>query len=294
MAMSAFKPTLGTRKKGTRQQKITAASVGRYLTADLRPLPDFVILGAQRGGTTSLYEWLVAHPGVTPGRKKEVHYFDQHYDLGERWYRSHFPIKRSGQITGESSPYMLFHPLAPGRAAKDLPVNTRFIVLLRNPVERAISHYWLWQQRNTIERYSLERAIELEPERLASEKEQLLRGEKSPKHLAYSYVSRGEYAPQLRRWFAAVGRDRILILESEKLYADPAASNRVLDWLGLAPHGRPYPASNSADRSEEASPDLMAQLHEHFEPHNRELFELLGYEMWSDQVRPRPTSRHME
>lgn len=292
--MSAFKLMSGPRKNGKRQQKLTAASVGRYLTADFRPLPDFVIIGAQRGGTTSLYRWLVAHPGVTAGTKKEVHYFDQHYDLGERWYRSNFPVKRNGQITGESSPFMLYHPLSPGRAAKDLPADTGFIVLLRNPIERAISHYWLWKQRNQMETHSLEEAIELEPQRLASETEQLLRGEKSIGHIFYSYVSRGEYAPQLRRWFEAVGRDRVLVLESERLHAEPAVSRSVLEWLGLAPHGQPFPSSNSAERHEEASPELIARLHEHFEPHNRELFDLLGYEMWSDQVRPGPTRRHVE
>ncbi len=257
---------------------------GRYLTADLRALPDFVILGAQRGGTTSLYRWLTSHPGVAPGLKKEVHYFDDHYHHSLRWYRAHFPVRNKERITGESCPYMLFHPLAPARAARDLPASTRFIVLLREPVQRAISQYWLWRWRNLWETESLERAFELEPERLAKVNERVLRGERSPEHMAFSYLSRGEYAPQLRRWFDAVGRDRILVLESERLYTDPALPARVLDWLHLAAHAEPYPTANRAARLDSESPDLVDRLRERFEPHNRELFELLGHEMWTDQT----------
>ena len=86
-----------------------------------------------------------------------------------RWYRAHFPFRRQGRICGESCPYLLVHPLAPARVAKDLPETTRFIVLLREPAQRAISQYWLWQQRKQWETETLERAIALEPERLASQ-----------------------------------------------------------------------------------------------------------------------------
>ncbi len=253
----------------------------RYLTADLRPLPDFVILGTQRGSTTSLYRWLSEHPDVDPALKKEVHWFDDHYDHGIRWYRAHFPIRRSGRITGEASPYMLFHPLAPERAARHLPASTRFIVLLREPVDRAISHYWFWQQLGLWETESFARAIELEPERMAAVMPAVLRGERSEGHVAYSYVSRGEYAPQLERWFAAVGRDRILILESERLNTDPSVSEQVLDWLDLPHTGAPFPTVNGAARTRSEDPELLGKLHAHFAPYNTQLFELLGYELWT-------------
>jgi Sulfotransferase domain len=265
-------------------QRLTAASAfaGRYMTAGARPLPHFIILGTQRGGTTSLYRWLATHPDVAPALKKEVHFFDGHYDKGIRWYRAHFPLAHRGRISGESCPYLLFHPLAPSRVARDLPPSARFIVLLREPAERAISQYWHWRQQGRWETESLERAIELEPERLTPQAERFLRGERSVEHIAFSYVARGEYAGQLRGWFDAVGRDRILVLESEKLYTDPATSERARDWLGLSPHQQPFPVSNAARRLEEASPELMAGLRAHFEPHNRELFELLGHELWTD------------
>ncbi len=263
--------------------KVVAGFSYRYLTANFRRFPSFVILGAQRGGTTSLYQWLSEHPDVDPAKRKEIHYFDKHYDKPKRWYRAHFPFKRRGRLTGEGSPYMLFHPLVPERAAKELPPDTKFIALLREPVSRAISQYWFMQKVGGIENEPLERALALEPERLAAVEASVLRGRFSLAHMQYSYISRGEYAAQLRRWFDAVGRDRILVLESEKLYNDcDGASQRVLDFLGLAPHDRPYPVTNQAERQECESPELRARLEAHFEPHNRELFELLGQKYWVD------------
>jgi hypothetical protein len=266
---------------------------GRYLTADFRATPAFIIIGTARGGTTSLYRWLCSHPDVDPAWRKEVCYFDEGYGHGKRWYRAHFPIRRKGRITGEASPYMLFHPLAPGRAARELPATTRFIVLLREPTQRAISQYWFWRKwfRRTMdgtEIESLDQALDLEHERMAESGKQVLRGEKSLEHVWFSYMAKGEYAPQIRRWFEAVGRDRILVLESESLYTERAASERILEWLGLPQHDRPYPLLNGAARLEDASPELVARLDRHFETHNRELFELLGIELWKQHATAPP------
>ena len=101
----------------TRRGLTAVEFAGRYATAGRRPVPDFIILGAQRSGTTSLYRWLTARDDVAAGMKKEVHYFDNKYGHSLRWYRSHFPLRRPGRITGESCPYLLVHPLAPARVA---------------------------------------------------------------------------------------------------------------------------------------------------------------------------------
>src|SRR5687767_7317909 len=100
------------------------------MTGRLRSLPNFLIIGAKRGGTTSLYNYLLEHPWVTPLFRsveniKGIHFFDRNYDRGVTWYRSHFPLvankasmarmKSRRTITGEASPYYLFHPLAPVR-----------------------------------------------------------------------------------------------------------------------------------------------------------------------------------
>src|SRR5919108_6081357 len=93
----------------------------RTLDAGRRSLPDFVILGAQRAGSTTLYRALIAHPQVRRALLKEVHFFDLNYHRGLRWYRAHFPYRSPGRITGEASPYYLYHPHAPKRVARDLP-----------------------------------------------------------------------------------------------------------------------------------------------------------------------------
>lgn len=253
--------------------------VGRRLTAWRRDLPDFIILGAQRGGTTSLYRWISALPAMEPATSKEVHYFDLNYAKGEGWYRARFPLARAGRITGEASPYLLYHPLAPERAARDLPTSTRFIVVLRDPVQRALSHYW-HERRMKAETESLSVALALEEERLIGADEAVRRGERSFAHFHFSYVARGRYAEQLERWFGLVGRDRVLVLESENMFADAAALGRVTEWLRVPPAPGPFPAMNEAQRDEAAGPEEMRFLESYFEPHNEALFELLGYRLW--------------
>lgn len=282
-------PSRGILQNATRRTIRGVRFAARYATAGARPLPDFVILGTQRGGTTSLYNWLVSHPDVTPAFKKEPHYFDGNYHRGARWYRAHFPIGRRGRMTGESSPFLLFHPLAPERAARDLPSRTRFLVLLRDPTERAISQYWLWRKQGNWEEETLERAIELEQERLAPMEERFRNGERSHPHVAHSYLARGEYAEQLQRWFDAVGRERILVVESEQLFSDPEAARQILNWLGLPPTAQPFPMANGAPRLAPAPPALIERMDAHFLPHKGALANLLGRELWTTTP-PRRTS----
>ena len=251
----------------------------RRLTAGYRKWPDFIVIGAQRAGTTSLTMWLRTHPQVHATPIRELHYFDFEYAVGPRWYRSKFPIRHDGQLVGESTPYMLFHPLSPVRAVNDLPASTRFIVLLRDPVERAISQYWLNRKR-LIETESFQIAIQLESERLAGQEELVLSGQRSDRHQNFSYATRGHYAEQLERWFGHAGRERVLVMQSEELFTSGAAADSVLDWLGLDRFDRPFPRGNEAARREPADADVVAQLHRHFEPYNADLEDLLGRPFW--------------
>ncbi len=260
-----------------------ARFTARQLTSSLRVLPDFVIVGTMRGGTTSLINWLNAQPGVAPAYRyaKEVHYFDRDYGRGPAWYRSHFPVRWHRGITGESSTHMLYNPVSPVRAARDLPAHTTFLVVLRDPVQRAISHYWHNRRIGLWETEPIARALDLEPERLAATQDAFERGEWSREHMAFSYQARGDYAPQLRRWFDAVGRDRVLVLESERLYDGGGERDLVLDRLGLEPAGVPYPQLYGADRLDGEDAGLLDRLRTRFAAPNRELFELLGRELWT-------------
>jgi Sulfotransferase domain len=245
-------------------------------TAGLRPLPDFLILGAQKAGTTALYAYLRWHPQVTGPSFKEVSFFDRHYAHGERWYRAHLPIRRSG-IVGEASPSYLFHPLAPERVASMLP-RARLIALLRNPVDRAFSHY---QHEVALgrEELSFEDALEKEEERMEGELERMLR---DPTYFSYAwwnytYAARGRYAEQLERWFAAFERDQLLVLFTEELAADTAGTyRRVLDFLDVDARGLgSYPRIFEREYGGMA-PVTRARLENEFAEPNRRLEEVLG------------------
>jgi hypothetical protein len=248
-------------------------------TAGLRPLPDFLILGAQKAGTTALYAYLRWHPEITGPSFKEVSFFDRHYAKGERWYRAHMPVRRRS-LVGEASPSYLFHPLAPERVAGMLP-GARLITLLRNPVDRAFSHY---QHEVALGRepLSFEDAVDREDERMQGELERMLR---DPSYFSlawwnYTYIARGRYAEQLERWFAAFPREQLLVLFTEELSADTAATyRRVLDFLGVTARDlETYPRIFDRDYAD-MNPGTRARLHKEFENPNRRLASLLGRDL---------------
>lgn len=251
-------------------------------------LPDFVIIGAQRCGTTSLYAYLAGHPRVAPAEEKELHFFDLNWDRGVGWYRDRFASARRRRLrrrplTGEASPYYVFHPHAPARMAEVLP-EARLIVMLRDPVDRAFSHYKLGRGQGW-EDLSFEEAIDREPERLAGELERMLEDQtyRSFAHQHYSYLARGRYVEHLRAWVERFP-ERLLVLRSEDLYRDPGTEMaRVLAFLGLeeTPH-RPLDALNVSDPVA-MDPRTRRRLAEHFRLYNRRLEELLGRKMgWDD------------
>ena len=257
----------------------------RRATAPIRALPDFVIIGAQKCGTSFLYRLLVQHPNVKPAFVKEVHYFDLNFGKGDSWYRSRFPLqvrKKRSYVTGEASPYYLFHPHAPRRAATAVP-EVRLIILLRNPVDRAYSHYQhqvARSGREGRETLTFEEAIEAEEGRLAGELEKMLRDEwyASRNHRTYSYLSRGIYVDQIAAWSRFFGRHQMLILRSEDLFDNARGTLEVvLEFLGLPPWTPKTPASipNKRDYSD-LSPAVRQQLDEYFRPHNRRLYDYLG------------------
>lgn len=143
-----------------------------------RMLPDFVIIGAQKSGTSFFYNLLTRHPQIEKAATKEVHFFSRYYDLGPSWYNSHFPFPRqkdaSNPLTGEATPYYLLHPLAARRAADTIP-QARLIVMLRNPVDRAYSHYQHQVRMGNEPLPSFEEAIAAEGTRIEGEREKILR-----------------------------------------------------------------------------------------------------------------------
>jgi hypothetical protein len=270
-------------------ERIQGASLaaGR-MTSGLRMLPDFLIVGAQRSGTTSMYRALVQHPSVLRAvLRKGVHYFDVNYDRSLRWYRSHFPLRLSAERvrrrtgvpaqTFESSPYYMFHPLAPERIQRDLP-GVKLLVLVRDPVERAYSAH-AHELARGFETEPFDRALELEESRLLGETERL-RSEphyESHHHRHNAYVTRGQYIDYLEPLAERVGRDRVHVVDSHDFFTDPEpVYDAVLDFLELPRGDYPrFERHNARPRS--AMPnELRARLTEHYAPYDERLGAWLG------------------
>ena len=259
-------------------------------TNPLRMMPDFMIIGAMRGGTTSLYSYLTAHPNISPAHMKEVHFFDVYFHKGLHWYRAQFPstvqkyyaehIQKQTFITGEASPYYLFHPHAPRRIAQLLP-QVKLVVLLRNPVSRAYSHYY-HEVAGGHEKLTFEEAIDHEEERIGQEMEKLAKNEQyvSYNHRHYSYLARGIYVDQLRVWMDLFPKEQFLILKSEDFYTDPAMGlKQVLQFvdvpaMGLKEQKEEYEQLNTT-KPPKMDAATRKRLHAYFEPHNARLYEYL-------------------
>lgn len=214
---------------------------------------------------------------------KEVHFFDKRWMKGEGWYRSHFPLRSrmpDGAVTGEATPYYFFHPAVPSRVAQTLD-DVRLVVLLRDPVERAFSHY-RHAVRTGREKLSFEDALDAEEKRLAGEHRKLVTvpGYYSFAHQWYSYQSRGLYAEQLERWWESFDRQRLLVLKAEDLFDDPAATmTRVLEFLGMPPRDLGLLPHRNRGDGETIRPDTRAELQRFFDPHNQRLYRLLGWDL---------------
>ncbi|HEY0485248.1 MAG TPA: sulfotransferase domain-containing protein [Mycobacteriales bacterium] len=247
-------------------------TVGRW-THRWRLRPGFLVVGAQRCGTTSMMKTLAQHPGVAPAvLHKGVHYFDVNYHQGMAWYAGHFPSVRRVAITGESSPYYMFHPLAPERIAADLP-DVRLVVLLRDPVERAYSAYTHERARG-FERETFARALALEPVRLAGEAERMVADPSYDSHhwRHNAYVTRGQYVDQLEHLESLFGRDRLCVVDSQDFFDDPGpAFADVLAFLELSSvDGVRFTRHNARPRSPMPA-ELRAELEEHFRPYDDRL-----------------------
>jgi hypothetical protein len=244
------------------------------VTSAARALPDLLICGAQRSGTTSLFKSLSQHPAVIgPTLRKGVHFFDTGYRHDLAWYRSHFPLRsrlraRWGRPRGrvmESSPYYLFHPLSAERIAHELP-EVRIVVILRDPVERAYSAH-AHESARGFETESFERAIDLEEERLAGEEARLTEdpGYYSYSHQHHGYLARGRYVDQLTRMERHLGRDRMHVVDYADLFdGTTRALAEIERFLDLPPGPAVVPGRHNARRRLEMPDALRAELGERF------------------------------
>lgn len=270
-----------------------AAAYVKLLRAGLGPgrvLPDFLIIGAMKSGTSSLFHTLQQHPGIASPSTKEIHFLDNpvFYRFGEAWYRSHFPTRNamaalSNQlgyraVSGEGTPAMIsnFYAINAGR---HLP-RARLIAVLRNPVDRAYSHYHHMRRSIFGEPLSFWDALQAEQSRTAHD---IWLDHHAPqragrKHKLYSYGQRGMYIDQLENWLRYFPRERLKLLHYDELIADTGGMcNEVAEFLGLPPHNFDAPQRrNTGHYTEPMDTQCREYLTELFRPYNRRLFEFLG------------------
>jgi hypothetical protein len=291
-------------KSYTRNSLNASSQTYRTMTNSLRLLPDFLIIGGQRCGTSSLYYYLTEHPGVIPASTKETHFFDECFSKGLEWYRAQFPsslqkmyvtnVLKQNFLTGEGTPYYILYPHAPKRIFEIVP-HVKLIALLRNPVERAYSQYWI-EVKAGFETLSFEEAIRTEDERIAGELEKMQQSEHYYSHSFrhFSYLTRGRYAEQLRNWLRYYPREQMLFLKSEDLYSNPAETlKRTLEFLGVTQmelheeyknYRRP---SKKGYRNKVVPPKMDVKMREYlveyFKSHNAHLYDLLGVDFGWDK-----------
>jgi len=250
-------------------------------------LPDFVIIGAARSGTTHLLGQLNAHPNVLEG-PAETHFFDTHrYTYGTGWYRLRFPLNRERRkaygdglhpvLTGESSPSYLAHPNVPARVARAVP-ETKLLVLLRDPALRAASH-WAWCLRQCGETRSFREAVEAEIGPPGDD-----RGIRVPIDKRVGdplVVRRGIYQPQLERWRTHFPDDQLMVIQSEHWFRDPpAVMEEVCDYLGIPRRAElPRVMRNRNKPHEPFDEEVIARLREFYRPYNEELAVYLGMDL---------------
>lgn len=245
---------------------MSARHLAECARGGLRLRPSFLIIGAAKAGTTSLYGAMKTHPDVCMPRVKEINYFSAHYERGPRWYARQFPLRwkadRADAATGEASPAYLGVPECAGRIRAYFGESVRLVAILRNPVERAWSQYW-HRCRLQLEPLSFEDAIAREMAR--------------PGGVTGTdwYLGGGHYAMLLERYLEHVPRSMLHVMFSEELAARPQAElDSLAGFLGLTPGRMSLPQLNVGTYP--PLPSLQRrELEAHFDRPNAALARLL-------------------
>ena len=254
------------------------------ITGPLRVLPDFIIIGSMKCGTTSLYYDICEHPCASPAAYDEIGFFDSNFHLGLNWYRSMFPTKRRIEdirrkegvaITGEDTPFYFWNPVAAKRIQKLLP-NIKLITILRNPIDRAYSEY---QDLVSSESNSPSFETFIENEINTRRKDSSLITEENFEifNQKNSYLLKGIYVDQLKIWAGLFPKEQIFTLSTENLNSEPITTlESVFQYLNLPD----YKIKNIQRQKQKKYVPMNSQtrkiLIEFFKPHNERLFKFIG------------------
>ena len=256
------------------------------ITSSSRVLPDFIIIGTVRSGSTSLYYNICEHPSVLPAAYDEIGFFDSNYHLGVNWYRSMFPTKKEMQkiekntgyaITGEDTPFYIWNSEAAERIYKDI-TNSKIIAIFRNPIDRAFSNYNVGKRAGTspefvgiTEKLSFEDAIDKEIEFM---KENSL--QKSIEQRG-SYLSKGHYAEQLKIWLKIFPKKQIHILSTEDMQKNPESTiSEIFQFLDISDYIIKNPQKQKYFKYPEMKKDTREKLIDYYKPLNDQFFKMIG------------------
>ena len=250
-------------------------------TSFLRVLPNYLIIGAQKTGTSSLFHYLSMHPQVINSNKKEVHYFDKNFERPLNWYKQFFPFKfiANNYTIGEATPDYLYHPFVAQRIYNTIP-EVKLIIILRNPVERVISHYFQAVRKNNEQRPIMQALIEEDKDEIFIFNELKKNQFAIPKNVHVLYKSRSRYAEQIERYFNLFPREQIMLLSSKELLKTPNETlKKVYDFLKIKNdfYLREVTLMNVGTNKQEVSNEVMSYLTNYFMSYNNDLYNLLGY-----------------
>jgi len=262
-------------------------------TSRIRTLPDFLIIGSSKSGTTSLYSYLRQHPNVFA--ETNIHFFEYILSNNILWYKSHFPTNiyklyikwktRHDLLSGEHVVSHLFHPLVPQRVKEIIPT-VKLIVLLRNPVERAYSHYQM------LVRNHLERRFFIDA--LRSELKRIEIGQKEPKlkinnpdfdnAVSFSYLRHGIYVDKLKHWMNFFPKEQFLIFSTDELNSNPKyVIQQTFDFLNLPPFEIKNLEKQNVGKYEKIDEETKEFLIKFYKPHNERLYQLLDRDLhWNN------------
>ena len=241
----------------------------RRLTSPLRALPNALVIGGMRCGTSSFFRWLCDHPDVPCSSHKEIHFFDLNFHRGTNWYRGFFPMRGPDVLTFDATPSYMAHPLAASRA-KDVVPDALLIALLRNPTDRAWSHYRYRRLIGTESRTFIQVVEdELHLDGAAKRKAFLAPGE-------IPILTAGRYVDQLKPWLGSFGRDHILVLDANRMFESPSETGQeVQTFLGLRRVDLPL-AQMNVSPPDLPDADTLEMVDSYYVGPNRELQELIG------------------
>ena len=239
--------------------------------------PNFIIIGAQKSGTTSLANYIDQHPQVIPAIKKETHFWYRDFSKGINWYLAHFPPipKLQNFITGEATPNYLEYYHSAKRIYNVFP-NVKLLVIFRNPVDRAVSQYYHWVRIKREER-SFEKTIDSELEMLLKNPDKPQGDQNYWQQQFGNYIGRGVYVEFIKKWMEIFPREQFIILKAEDLYEKPGTTmKQVFNFLGLAEHQLQNYRKLNAGYYQPIKQSVRQRLTTYFKPHNQRLEEYLG------------------